>query len=173
MRFRFAPLCAALLFCSACAPGGVRLERYRAAYSTHFEGIPDQAEACAVVRNRRARAIEWLELRVRVRSHFGADTPLQSKWVYRGRIEPGESVALRFLHPPVADEIEVWYARAGSDGPGPQNGRPLVLGKECSDAALRSALDAELRDRSAPAIELRAATRVTPDSAGDALVAAP
>jgi hypothetical protein len=173
MRFRLAPLCAALLCLSACAPGSVRLERYRAAYSTHFEGIPDQSEACAVVRNRGERALEWLELRLRVRSHFGADTPLRSKWVYRGRIEPGETVALRFVHPPVADEIEVSFARAGSGESGPQNGRPLARAKECSDAALRAALDAELRERTAPDIQVRDAARVTPDATDDALVAAP
>jgi hypothetical protein len=173
MRFRFAPLCVALLFCFACASGPVRLERYRAAYSTHFEGIPDQAEACALVRNRGARPIAWLELRLRVSSHFGADTSLKSKWVYRGLIEPGQTVALRFVHPPVADEIEVTFARAGADGSGPDNGRPLALAKECSDTALRAALDAELRDRTAPAIELRSATRLTPDAAADTLVAAP
>jgi hypothetical protein len=173
MRFRFAPLCAALLFCSACAPGAVRLERYRAVYSTHFEGIPDQSEACALVRNRSARPIEWLELQTRVRSHFGGDAALKSKWVYRGRIEPGETVALRFVHPPVADEIEVWCARAGATGAGPQNGRPLARATECSDAALRAELDAELRERTAPDIEVRSAIRVTPDLADDAVVASP
>ena len=172
MRFRFAPLCAALLLCSACASGPVRLERYRAAYSTHFAGIPDQAEACAVVRNRSGRPLEWLELRLRVSSHFGGDAALRSKWVYRGRIEPGQTVALRFVHAPVADEIEVSFARAGAAGAGPQNGRPLALAPECSDAALRAVLDAELRDRTAAAIELRSAAQVTPD-ADDALVAAP
>jgi hypothetical protein len=151
----------------------VRLERYRAAYSTHFEGIPDQAEACALVRNRGTRAIEWLELRLRVSSHFGADKSLRSKWVYRGHIEPGQTVALRFVHPPAADEIEVTFARAGADGPAPDNRRPLTLAPDCSDTALRAALDAELRDRTAPAIELRSASPVTPDAADDGFVAAP
>jgi len=172
MRFRVAPLCAALFWLSACASGSVRLERYRAAYSTHFEGIPDQAEACAVVRNRGARPIAWVELRMRARSHFGGDVALQSKWIYRGRIEPGAKVALRFLHPPAADEIEVRYVRAGADDPGPQYGRPLALAPECSDEALHAAIDAELRGRTAPAIEVRAAARATED-ADDALVAAP
>lgn len=172
MRFRFAPLCAALV-CLSCASGPVRLERYRAAYSTHFEGIPDQSEACAVVRNRGARAIEWLELRMRVRSHFGGDQALRSSWIYRGRLEPGETLALRFVHPPVADELEVSFARAGSTGPGPQNRRPLVRTEECSDESLRAVLDAELRDRTAPDIELRSAERVTPDAPDESLVAAP
>jgi hypothetical protein len=172
MRFRVALVCAALFWLSACAPGSVRLERYRAAYSTHFEGIPDQAEACAVVRNRGARAIDWVELRMQTRSHFGGDVALQSKWIYRGRIEPGAIVALRFVHPPVADEIEVRFARAGANGPGPENRRPLALAPECSDEALHAVIDAELRGRTAPDIEVRAALRATPD-ADDALVAAP
>src|SRR5258705_7674751 len=99
MRFRFAPLCAALLLCSACASGPVRLERYRAAYSTHFAGIPDQAEACAVVRNRSARPLEWLQLRVRVRRHFGGDAAPGSKWGYRRRLQPGPAGALRLVAP--------------------------------------------------------------------------
>ncbi|MFI5314180.1 MAG: hypothetical protein ACHQ6T_00635 [Myxococcota bacterium] len=172
MQFRFAALCAALCL-SACAPGPVRLERYRAAYSTHFAGIPDQAEACAVVRNRGSHAVAWVELRVIGRSHFAGDSPLRSKWVYRGSIEPGQSVALRFLYPPVADQIEVSLARAGADGSGPQNGRPLALAAECSDGALRAALDVQLRGRTAPDIEVRAAERTTPDSTDDALLASP
>jgi hypothetical protein len=172
MRFRFGPLCAALV-CLSCASGPVRLERYRAAYSTHFEGIPDQAEACAVVRNRGAHPIEWLELRMRARSHFGGDQALKSKWLYRGHVEPGETVALRFVYPPVADELELSFVRAGTTGPGPQDRRPLLRAEECSDESLRAVLDAELRGRTAPDIELRSAERVTPDAPDESLVAAP
>ena len=55
---RATPLLVLLAFSSSCATGAVRLERYRGAYSTHFEGIPDQAEICAVLRNRSARPVE-------------------------------------------------------------------------------------------------------------------
>jgi len=50
---RLATLCAALalVLVSGCASTPLHVERYRGAYSTHFEGIPDRAEACAVVRN--------------------------------------------------------------------------------------------------------------------------
>lgn len=174
MRLRTALACVALLCLSGCAwSSGVRVERYRAAYSTHFEGIPDQAEACAVVRNESERTLTWVELRLKVRSHFGGDVPLRSKWLYRGSLAPGESVALRFLHPPAADEIQVSTARSGSSGSGPSNGRPLVTASECSDSSLRAAIGAELRERTASAIEVRSAERVTPDTTDDALVAAP
>jgi hypothetical protein len=173
MRFRVALACAALLCVSGCASSGVRVERYRAAYSTHFEGIPDQTEACVVVRNRGARPLTWLELRLRVSSHFGGDVPLRSKWVYRGKIAPGESIALRFLYPPAADEIQVASSRAGTGRAGPASGRPLVRTDECSDSSVRAALDGRLRERTASAIEVHSAERVTPDSPDDALVAAP
>ncbi len=173
MRLRTALACAALLCVSGCASSGVRVERYRAAYSTHFEGIPDQTEACAVVRNRGTRALTWLELRVRVSSHFGGDVPLRSKWVYRGTIAPGESVALRFVNPPAADQIQVASSRAGTGGLGPANGRPLVRTDECSDSSVRAALDVRLRERTASEIEVHSAERVTPDAADDALVAGP
>jgi hypothetical protein len=172
MRFRLAALCAALVCLAGCASGPVRLERYRAAYSTHFEGIPDQSEACAVVRNASTRTLTWLTLRLVARSHFGGDAKQRSKWIYRGKLEPGESLALRFMSPPIADEIEVSFLRAGS-GQATQTGRPLVRAKDCSDSALRAVLDAELRGRTAPDIEVRTAARVTPDASDEELVAAP
>jgi hypothetical protein len=103
---RRAHLLLALLALSSCATGAVRLERYRGAYSTHFEGIPDQAEICAVVRNLGTRPIEWVELRLISTSQLAeAPSTWKSTWVHRGRIEPGAQVALRFDHPPMADEI--------------------------------------------------------------------
>jgi hypothetical protein len=149
----------------------VRVERYRAAYSTHFKGVPDQAEACVLLRNRSARPVEWVELRLRTRSHFGGDAVIRSRWLYRGRVAPGAIVALRFAHPPVADEIAVSHVRSGSSGPGPEGGRPLLLAKECSDDSLHAVLQAELAGRTAPDIELFAATRAEPDADGDAWVA--
>ena len=170
MRFRLAAVCAALVSLS-CASGAVRLERARAAYSTHFDGVPDQAEACVRVRNRSAQPVEWLELRLRTRSHFGGDAVIRTKWLYRGRLAPGEAVALRFLHPPVADEIAVSHVRSGNTGPGPDGGRPLALAQDCSDAALRAVLQAELRGRTAPDIELISAQDAQPDAEGEAFVA--
>jgi len=164
----------ALLALCSCASGAVQLERYRGAYSTHFEGIPDQAEVCAVVRNRSARPVEWVELRLHSTSQL-ADTPStwKSRWVYRGRIEPGERVSLRFENAPMADEIEISVARVGRDSRVPRNSRPLHVAGECSEEALRAALLAELEDREAPDIEVREAEQLTPDAPPDDLIAAP
>ena len=171
MRFRLAAACAALVCVSCASP--VRLERYRAAYSTHFKGVPDQAEACALVRNRSEQPLEWIELRLRTRSHFGGDAVIRSRWLYRGHVAPGATVALRFAHPPVADEIAVSHLRSGSKGAGPEGARPLVLAKDCSDASLHAVLEAELAGRTAPDIELFTAERADPDADGDAWVAGP
>jgi hypothetical protein len=170
MRFRLAAACAALV-CLSCASGAVRLAHYRAAYSTHFQGVPDQAEACALLRNESAQPVEWIELRLRTRSHFGSDAVLRSRWIYRGRVAPGATVALRFVHPPVADEIAVSHVRSGSTGRGPEGGRPLMLAKECSDDSLHAVLKTELAGRTAPDIELKAAERAEPDADGDGWVA--
>ena len=152
---RAPPLLALLALCS-CAPSAVNLERYRGAYSTHFEQIPDQSEICAVVRNGSARPIEWVELRMRSTSHLAdAPEPWRSSWVYRGRIEPGERIYLRFENPPMADEIEIAVVRFGRGERVPRNGRPLRAVGECSEQAVRSALLAELEDRAAPEIEIR------------------
>jgi len=164
----------ALLALSSCATGAVRLERYRGAYSTHFEGIPDQAEICAVVRNLDTRPVEWVELRLTSTSQL-ADAPATwtSTWIHRGRIEPGAQVALRFEYPPMADQIEVELARFGRDKRAPKNGRPLRLVGECSEESLRATLGSELEDRTAPDIEVRAATRLTPDAPALSLIAEP
>jgi hypothetical protein len=171
---RRAPLAFALLALLSCASGAVRLERYRGAYSTHFYGIPDQAEICAVVRNRSARPVEWVELRLLSTSRL-ADSPKtwKSTWIHQGRIEPGEMVSLRFENPPMADEIELTVVRAGRDERAPRSGRPLRIAGECSEESLRKALQAELQDREAPDIEVRSAQQLTPDAPPDDLIAAP
>ncbi|HTO68400.1 MAG TPA: hypothetical protein VMR31_00940 [Myxococcota bacterium] len=164
-----------LLAClSGCAAEPVRVARYRGAYSTHFEGIPDQAEACALVRNDGTRPVEWLELRMRSRSSFatGHEHPLRSTWVYRGHIEAGAVVALRFVRPPFADELDVRVSRTGTDHAGPASGRPMVRVDECSDGALQAVLRDALRGSTAPGLELRAASVAEPDPA-QSLVAAP
>jgi len=170
---RAAPLLALLALVS-CATGAVRLERYRGAYSTHFEGIPDQAEVCAVVRNQGSRPIEWVELRLLSTSQL-AEKPAtwKSTWLYRGHIEPGQQVALRFEYPPMADEIEIAVARVGRSEREPKNGRPLRVAEACSEAALRNALQAELEGRAAPDVEIRDAVQLTPDAPPDGLIATP
>jgi hypothetical protein len=175
MRPPLALACALLALLLGCASTDVRLERYRGAYSTHFEGIPDQAEACALVRNASARPIEWLELRMKSKSRFatGPQHPQKSTWVYRGHVAPGGVVALRFVHPPVADELEVRVSRTGGDRLGPREGRPLERVEECSDDALRAVLSDDLRGHTAPDVELRAAARATADAAEEPLVAGP
>jgi hypothetical protein len=170
---RRATFALALLALLSCAPGAVRLERYRGAYSTHFDDIPDQSEICAIVRNASARPVEWIELRLESSSRLAA-TPgeWRSSWIHRGRIEPGERVALRFQNPPVADELEVRIARVGRDPRAPLNGRPLVRSEACSDEALRATLDAGLAGREATNARVRSAARRS-DDAPEALVAGP
>ena len=170
---RRAPLAFALLSLLSCASGAVRLERYRGAYSTHFDGIPDQSEICAVVRNRSGHSLDWVELRLDSSSRLAAEpTRVRSTWLYLGRIEPGERVALRFEHAPMADEIEVRVGRVGSDVRAPLSDRPLRKAHECSDEGLRAALDATLEEREATRAEVRAAARQSADAA-DELVAEP
>src|SRR5262245_60558095 len=168
---RLATLCAALalVLVSGCASTPLHVERYRGAYSTHFEGIPDHAEACAVVRNAGPTTIEWLELGLVATHTFeGVERKLRSRWVYRAPIPPGKVVALRFLYPPVADVLEVTLERAGSTGAG----RALVKTAECSDEALRATLAAAGQGHTAPGFELRRAANATPDR-DEALVAQP
>jgi hypothetical protein len=170
---RFAPLCAALVLLCSCATTPLRLERYRGVYSTHFEGIPDRAEACALVHNTGTTPVDWVELSLVATSRFdGAERAFRSRWLYRTAIAPGGAVALRFVHPPFADELEVTLARAGSGAP-TRPGRPLVAAAECSDEALRAVLAEQVRDHTAPGIELRSSARTTPDSDAAALVAVP
>jgi len=170
---RFAPLCAALALLCSCATSPLRLERYRGAYSTHFEGIPDRAEACALVRNTGPTPIDWVELSLVATTRFeGAERAFRSRWLYRTPIPAGGAVALRFVHPPFADELEVKLARAGR-GAVTRPGRPLVAAAECSDDALRALLAEEMRDHTAPGIELRSSARATPDPEDSSLVAAP
>jgi hypothetical protein len=169
---RFATLCAALALLCSCATTPLRLERYRGAYSTHFEGIPDRAEACALVRNVGPTPIDWVELSLVATTRFdGIERAFRSRWLYRAPIPPGGAVALRFLHPPVAAELEVTLLRAGR-GVAARPGRPLALAAECSDEALRAALAEEVRGHTAPGLELRSSALSTPDS-DDELVAAP
>jgi len=171
---RAAPLLALLVLLGSCAGGAVRLERYRGAYSTHFEGIPDQAEMCAVLRNRSTRPVEWVELRLHSTSRL-AETPRtwKSSWVHQGRIEPGQTVSLRFENPPMADEIELEVVRTGHGARAPRSARPLRLTGECSETALRALLDASLEDREAPHIEVRVAAQLTPDAPPELLATAP
>ncbi len=170
---RATPLLVLLACLSSCATGAVRLERYRGAYSTHFEGIPDQAQICAVVRNRSARPVEWVELRLQSTSQL-ADSPKtwRSSWIHQGRIEPGETVSLRFENPPMADEIGLEIVRVGRDERAPRNARPLRVTGECSEASLRAALLTELEQREAPQIEVRPAAQLTPDAPPE-LIATP
>jgi hypothetical protein len=94
--------------------------------------------------------------------------PTRSSWVYRGPIAPGERVALRFEHAPMADELEISVARVGTGPRAPRNARPLRRVEECSEDGLRALLDAGLAARAARDTAVHAATRKTPD-----LVASP
>jgi hypothetical protein len=169
---RVATRCAALALLCSCATTPLRLERYRGAYSTHFEGIPDRAEACALIRNTGPTPIDWVELSLVATSRFeGAERTFRSRWLYRAPIAPGRTVALRFVHPPVADELEVTLIRAGRGGAA-RPGRPLALATECSDEVLRAALAQEAHRHTAPGVELRSSAVATDDADGS-LVAEP
>ena len=103
-----------LLICACAKPPSVTLDSYRGVYSTHFDGIPDQAEICAVVTNRTDRPFTWARLRLRAYPTYGErEGRWTSEWVYRGPLEPGETKALRLVVPPVADQIELELRGAG------------------------------------------------------------
>ena len=71
---RIAPLMA-FLAASACAtPAPVTLDLYRGVYSTHFDGVPDRAELCALLTNRASHSVDWVTLRLRAYPTYGERT---------------------------------------------------------------------------------------------------
>jgi hypothetical protein len=118
----------------------VELDRFRGAYRTHFEGIPDRAAVCAIVTNRGGAPVDWVRLRLESHSQLG-DEPGRwiSYWIWKGHLGPGQSATLELEDPPMADEIRLDVRSAG---PGPPRllGRPARRVGGCSDAALRARL---------------------------------
>ncbi|MEE2704473.1 MAG: hypothetical protein VX614_10685 [Myxococcota bacterium] len=151
MRHLLLALCLAGI---GCASTSASVDTYQGLYSTHFEGIPDRAAICAVVRNTSTEALSWVQLRVHSESHLGA-TPAtwRSNWLYHGRLLPGESVALSLPGPPVSDSLRVEILRAGR-GRAPRNGRRAEVVDACTETDLYQLLsDLEL-GRTAPNREI-------------------
>jgi hypothetical protein len=149
------PACALLLLTFACATSPrVTLDLFRGVYSTHFEGIPDQAAICAVLTNRTNRAVDWTRLRLRAYPTYGEkEARWTSSWIYRGRLLPGETKAVALRLPPVADQIELEVRSAGR-GEGPESDRPAVAVKRCSESWLQHRLKAAREGRTAPGMAL-------------------
>ncbi len=163
MRLALAPIYLGLATTLALGLAGcarpVSLERYHGAYSTHFEGIPDRTAVCALVTNRGDESVGWVRLRLRSSSSLGPrPARLRSHWVYSGDIDPGETVALVFVRPPSAEQIQVDLAGSGS-GRVARPGRPLVRAKGCSETGLVVSLERELEERTASGIEVLAAKK--------------
>jgi hypothetical protein len=129
-------LALALLACAGPRPP-VDLDRFRGVYTTHFEGIPNRAAVCAVVTNRGAGRVDWVRLRLESHSRLG-DEPGRwvSYWIWRGRLDPGRSVALQLEDPPMADQIRLDLRSAGPGTPR-VSGRPVRPIRDCSETALR------------------------------------
>jgi hypothetical protein len=145
--------CAAAL---ACSTAGVELRDVRGAYSTHFDGIPDEGRVCAVIHNGRDVPIEWVRLRLVSRSSLG-ERPgrWRSDWLFRGHIEPGESVAVELERPPMADQGSLRMQRAGR-GQVRERGRPVRVVQECSADALSTRLRGATVGRQAKEREIHA-----------------
>ena len=128
-----------LVLCLAttgCASSAVQVESYSGIYSTHFDGIPDDAAICAVVSNQGAERLSWVQLRLHSISHLGAKPATwRSKWVFEGELEPGESIALSFPTPPVSDSVRLEVQRAGRGRP-PGAGRRAQRVARCSESDL-------------------------------------
>ena len=139
----------------ACAPG-VTLDGYRGLYTTHFDGIPDRALVCAVLTNRGARPVDWVRLRLISSSSLGEQPGRwRSDWVWSGSLEPGGSVAIRLIDPPVAEQMLLRVRGSGRDRK--PRGRPSESAADCSIESLRSAAQASQSERTAYGIELHSA----------------
>lgn len=147
MRF-LAPALVCLL--TGCVTPPVTLDLYRGVLATHFDGIPEGSAVCALLTNRGARPVDWVRLRMRgFSTHGERGGRWASTWLYAGRIESGETRAVRLEHPPVVDQMDL---RVVGSGPGSANamGRPVVDSPRCSEAWLRSQLARTREGRAAP-----------------------
>jgi len=155
------PLALALLSLvfAGCLRPPVEIDRYRGLVATHFDGVPDRAEVCAVVTNRSDAEIEWVRLRLRSWSRFGEEpAAFTTHWVWRGRLAPNASVAIALPNPPVAEEIAL-DVRGSGVGERVPRGRRVAEAAACSDDALARVVREGDAGRTASGIELRAALR--------------
>ncbi len=142
-----------------CLHPTVEIDRYRGLVATHFDGVPDRAEVCAIVTNHGDEPVDWVRLRLRSWSRLG-DEPgaWTSHWVWRGHLAPASSVVLALPDPPVAEEIALDVRGSGAGERVPP-GRAATRAAECSDSALERLAAQADRGRTASGIELRAALR--------------
>ncbi len=175
MRFVSLMLALTLAGCATNAfmrQDSLTVDRYRGVYSTHFDGIPDQARVCVTVTNRTERRIDWVRLKLQSGSDLGyEDAEWRSKWIYRHGIAAGESVALELKRPPVANRLEIIVDRAGR-GNGPAHGRTMIRSKDCSETQLLTRLKRELATRTAPGIQIMPMIRPN-DRSWETLIAEP
>ncbi len=149
----------ALLVCACATSPGVRLERYRGVYSTHFDVIPDETRICAVITNAGPLPVAWVRLRLEAFSQLG-EVPGRwtSYWLYPKPVASGQTIAVEFREAPSADQIKLSLSRVG-DGSPPRRGRPLRRTRACSEAALQQKLKRERAERSIAEIQLVAIER--------------
>ncbi len=150
-------LAASVLLTAACASGaaGVRVDRFRGVYSTHFDGIPDLAGVCAVVSNRSERAHPWIRLRMDAfGERNGRPWQWKSHWLYPKPLQPGETVALWFENAPHAPQLEIRVDRIGRTPQLPRHGRTLKTTSTCSEASLERALKRLNADRKPQGVQV-------------------
>ncbi len=145
---------ALILSCASCAKPDPWLDGFSAAYTTHFDGVPDQASVCARVTHRGRERLDWIELRLQSFSELGeVPARFRSRWVYLGRLEPGQTISLELANPPAASRVKLRVGRRGTGRPR----RPARLASRvetCDDASLARRLEARVADRTAPGITI-------------------
>lgn len=158
MRGAFVVALVTLSVGTGCQTAKVDLEHVRGLYTTHFDAIPDSAALCATLTNRGEKDVTWVRLRLRAYSALG-DEPARwtSTWIFAEPIAAGETRAIVFRHPPVANEVEISVRRAGN-GPAPRRGRRALPAEGCSEAWLTRALEDETPGRTARNVEFHTIT---------------
>ncbi len=147
------------LVVAGCLRPPVELDRYRGLVATHFDGVPDRAEVCAIVTNRGDAPVGWVRLRLRSWSRLGEEPGAwTTHWIWRGHLAPAASAVIALPNPPVAEEIAL-EVRASGVGARVAPGRAALATSECSDDALQRMARADGTGRTASGIELRAALR--------------
>ncbi len=125
------------------------LDGFHAAYAMHFDGIPDRTGVCAIFKNRSEHALAWIGLRMKAYDDTGeVSAQWRSRWVYQGRVEPGESVALELVDPPFATRVELHVGATGTGRPR-RGSRPVVRVESCSELGLSARLRGLSSERTA------------------------
>ena len=73
----------AILSLTGCAGAAVTVQSFQGVYSTHFDGVPDDAAICVVLTNVGSGPVDWTQLRLVSYSDLGEDTASwSSDWLY-------------------------------------------------------------------------------------------